>query len=230
MKQLLCSALLLLLLPIAAFAQHDYSYRYRYQPSDTIPWTHGLTAGFSIWPITKERLRLGYSWEHRHKQFWHIDLAYINAIESLWFLDDRYGVLEGAQLRAEYRFYQPTGRNTFFYFGPSLAYMYTRHQYKRVEGMECDQWGNCAFFRQMDEPVPAHTNTLALHLGWIVRATPIFHFDFFGGIGMRGTYFPDRKTDAYFGRLNVFRESEHFVMEPRIRLGVNVHFALRQRN
>jgi hypothetical protein len=227
---LLCTALLLLLVPLSAKAQRGYPYRQ--QASDTIPWTQSLTVGFSIWPLTKERLRLGYSWEHRHKQHWYWELAYINAIDALFFPDQRYGTLEGGQLKAEYRFYTPSGRSSYFYYAPVMAYMYTQHPYKSTVGQECDVFGNCAYFRQIDEAVPAHTGTMAISMGWIVPATPTFHFNFFGGLGLQSTYFPNRKTDAYFGKssTNGLMDSEHFIMEPRIRLGVNLHFALRRPN
>jgi hypothetical protein len=223
--------MLLLLLPLAGLAQQpDYSYNYHKPQTDSIPWTHGLTVGFSIWPLTKERLRMGYSWEHRHRQYWHLELAYINAVASLWDSDTRHGTLEGGQLRAEYRFYETTGRNTFFYYGPSLAYMFSRHQYKSSEGLECNEWGDCAYFREVNEPVPAHSTTASFNLGWIVQATPTFHFNFFGGLGLQHTYFPNRKTNAFFGKHQNFTDSESTILAPRIRLGVNLHFALRQRN
>jgi hypothetical protein len=227
---LLCTALLLLLLPLSGLAQRGYSNRL--QASDTLPWTHSLTAGFSVWPLTKERLRLGYSWEHRHQQYWLLELAYVNAVEAILFPDERYGTLEGGQLKAEYRFYEPSGRTAYFYYAPQLAYMYTRHAFKSNMGQECDVFGNCAYFRRIDEAVPAHTGTLAFSLGWIVPATPTFHFNFFGGFGLQATYFSDRKTDVYFGKVNHFSmiDGEQFVLEPRFRLGANLHFALRRRN
>ncbi|EMR04589.1 hypothetical protein [Cesiribacter andamanensis] len=228
MKLLYSLAALLLLLPLAGRTQQA-----TVSPEPlpaAIPWTKSITAGFSIWPVAKERLRLGYSWEHMPNKHWVLEGAYVNAIERDFLFQNNSTVLEGGQLRGEHRWYDPGSRNSFFYYGAMLAYMYSQYPDRVVEGFECNEQGDCAYFKQSQVPVRHHTGNVGFTLGWVVRATPVFMFNFHGGIGLQGTRFSGQKNDDFFGRGAVFAESKQFVLEPRLRLGMNLQFALRQRN
>ena len=219
-----------LLLPLVGYSQLEQPDPLAPKAPEKIlvPWTSGITAGFSIWPFAKERLRLGYTWETTPNKHWVHELAYVNAISSIWDVDQE-DVLQGALLRTEYRIYDPGRKGIYFYHSFALSYMYTQYQYSQVVGMECNEWGECAYFKNVDEPLPTHTTTLTANAGWLFRLSQTFHVSLYGGLGIQGSYFPKWKTDLYFGRGPVFMENEQFVLQPRFRLGANMLFSLKQR-
>lgn len=212
----------LCVLPLVAAGQQS--------DSTSLPWTLGLTAGANIWPTSKEKLRMGISWEAARNTYLLHELAYVNAVKNFLETDERFGILEGGQLRNELRFFPATDRWSRFYYGPSLAYMFTRHRYTSVTGMECEPTGDCAYWRRNERAVAAHSATLGVVGGLLVPTGKVFHFNFHLGAGLRGTYFPTGRTEAYFGQQHSFSKSENFVLEPNLRLGVILLFALKQRN
>ena len=216
------------LLPCFAFSQAPDTARL---DVGLVPWTRGISAGFSIWPTSKERVRLGYHWEAKPNQQWVHELAYINALHAivLFGVDpERPGFLEGVQLRNELRFYHRRSGPSFWYHGLGLAYMYSEHSVEK--GMDCDEWGECAYFRRFD-PLIAHTNTLTFNWGLMLNTDGALNFDVFTSFGLRGTYFPQLASKHHFGRgpLDLLVDREHFILHPYARLGVNLMFSISKR-
>lgn len=230
MKAKFCLILLLLsLLSVQAFCQLPAA------AADTnhyVSWTHGIALGISILPIGKERLRLAYHWEARpNLHLVHgISLVYMPEFASRNPEDavESYGDLSGFALTQELRKYRTPkeGSRTNWYHGISLSYMYTDHEL--TKGFECDEWGSCAYFRRFPEAV-AHTTTLMGAFGMVLSSKSYLQLDFFTGLGLRGTYFPEIRSRGYFGASSQLAESESFVLQPHIRLGVNMFFRLNRR-
>lgn len=216
----------LLLLPSLLFGQEETGDSLQ---NELVPWVSGISAGFSIWPASKERIRAGYSWEEQPNRHWLHEVAYINADQPQLNPDYRYGFLEGAQLRTEYRFYRPYQKRTALYYGVGLAYMYAKHRYSYSEGLNCDTNGACDTFREYRYAVPTHTTTLMATVGILVAAKNWFLVDFFAGLGLRHTYFPLLRTEGYFGRARVLTGTDNMVLEPHVRLGLSMFFVLKHR-
>ncbi|AHM63543.1 hypothetical protein D770_26500 [Flammeovirgaceae bacterium 311] len=198
------------------------------------PFIKSLSIGVEVWPITKERLRLGYHWEWKPNRQWMHELAYFNASSNIFNIredwwEDRVGNLQGVQLKNELRFYHRNQGPAYWYHGASFAYLYSEHTL--TKGMECEDtgWGGgCAYFRSFN-PLVAHSGTIAGNFGLVLTTNGILHFNFFSSLGLRGTYFPVYKSDAYFGRGMTMASGEHYVLEPYLHLGVNLFFALQKR-
>lgn len=218
------------LLPLTAICQAKGADEV--QPEALTPFTRALTVKASLLPVTKERIRLAYHWEWKPNQQWVHELSYIWATDDFFefgqdWWGDTYGDLEGVQLRNELRFYHKNRGPAYWYHGASAAYMYSTHSY--MKGEECDEWeSNCAYFRRYN-PLVTHTGTVAGTFGLVLTTSGILHFNFFTGLGLRGSYFPVVRSEGYFGKNRVMAESEHFVLEPYMQLGVNLFFTLSKR-
>lgn len=227
---LLLTLILFILLTCPAFAQ---------VPSQTpaseglVPWTRGITAGFSVWPTSKERLRLAYYWEAKPNLQWVHELAFIGARNDVLspgfgFDLQEHGPLQGAQLRNDLRFYHKTVKPSYWYHGAGLAYMFSQQNLEK--GMDCDGRGACAYFRRFD-CLEAHTATLTGNFGVVLTSGFFSGTNFFSSVGLRGTYFPQTSSNGYFGRkpLPLITESEHFILQPFVRLGLNFVFLVSKR-
>ncbi len=234
MKKLFSLLLAGLLLPsVAAFGQEALPDKETYRP---VPWTKAISAGLSIWPTTKERFRLAYHWQPKQNTEWVHELAYIEAIHEIFDWNegsntDRYGVLRGAQLKNELRFYhkKTTDGPAYWYHGLGLAYMYTTHDLQR--GMECDEWNEwngCAYFQRFDDLV-AHTGTLTGTFGVVLRAGGVVNFNFYGSLGLRGSYFPEATSMEYFGSGPLIVNSKHVLLLPHAKVAANIMFVLSKR-
>ncbi|WP_224997356.1 hypothetical protein [Cesiribacter sp. SM1] len=232
MKHMFLLAVAFVLLPFAVLSQTADSVT---ATEGLTPFTRGITFGFELWPITKERVRLGYHWEWKPNMQWNHELAYFNAAHGLFafgqdeWWEDNYGNLHGVQLKNELRIYHRRTEPAFWYHGASIAYLYSEHNL--VKGFECEDngWsGGCAYFRNF-RPLQSHTATLAGNFGLVLTTHGILHFNFFSSLGLRGTYFPLYRSEGYFGKNRVIAKSEHFALEPYLHLGVNFFFTLSKR-
>lgn len=227
MKWLAQQLTILFVLPLALHCQTNDAVLKNVE--NQVPWVSGISAGFSLWPSSKERLRLGYSWELQPNRHLLHELTYVSAEQSVLFPSAQYGNLEGIQLRNEVRFYRPYEKRLVLYYSLGLAYMYAKHRYSFVEGVNCNAMGECDYFQRYRYLVPTHTTTLQGNVGILLAANRWFHIDFFTGLGLRSTYFPLIRTDGYFGKYKVLASSESTVLEPHLRLGLNLLFVLQTR-
>lgn len=196
-----------------------------------VPWTRAISIGATIWPTSKEKLRLGYHWQPAPNKEWVHELAFIEATRIRWgesFDTDRIGDLRGWQLKNELRFYHNKKEEgpAYWYHGLGLAYMYTSHSL--TKGMECEDWSGCAYFRRFGD-VKAHTNTLTGNFGLMLRTGGIVNFNFYSNLGLRGSYFPKASSPDYFGRGPLLINREHFLLLPYVKLGVNMTFIVSKR-
>ena len=228
-SSLLLVLLAFLLFPLAAVCQQEDSTQ---SSRGLVPWTNGFSAGASIWPISKERLRAGFHWEARPNRHFIHELALIQAADLSMQVEDLqrevYGDLSGWQFSNELRFYhnKRSSGPAYWYHGVSLAYMYSRHSLSK--GMECDEWGSCAYFRYYEKAV-AHTSTLSGNFGVVLSTAGFMKFNFYTGLGFRGTYFPVVRSDGYFGKSSQIIDGEQFVLQPYIKLGANAMISFGRR-
>jgi hypothetical protein len=140
----------------------------------------------------------------------------------------------GVRLRNELRLYlTPRGeRLRGLYLAPEFLFLYYKGMRSQVVGRDCGDWGNCAFFENVDYTTQKQVYAFTQKMGVQEFIGQRFVFDFYWGLGLRHVRVrePDKPDNGMFmgwaERGSIFRKQHGNITLPNLSLGFKLGYLI----